>query len=217
MNGFRLKMIAFASMVVDHVGYVFFPEMGFMRIIGRLAFPIFAFLVAEGVYRTKDLKKYLLRMLGAAIVTEVIFDLAFYGQWFHIGHQNVMFTFSLVIAGYMLMEKLSHNQKDLKWLVAFGVAFLGSMLRVDHGMFGIMIVMVFILMRDQKYYKFLLAALIMVSYTLLGSQYYAFSALAIPLLYLYDNRQGIRAKYLFYVLYPGHLLVIFLIQVFLVK
>ena len=94
LDGTMLKIIAMVSMVFDHTGDVFFPEMQWMRIVGRLAMPIFSFCIAEGYVHTRNRKKYLLRMGIFALVSEVPFDLAFEGK-ISLDHQNIMLTFFL--------------------------------------------------------------------------------------------------------------------------
>ena len=79
LSALDLKLLAMAAMLVDHMGYLLFPTAMWMRYVGRLAFPIFAFQIAEGWYRTHDREKYTLRLLICAVVSEVPFDLAFSG------------------------------------------------------------------------------------------------------------------------------------------
>ena len=82
INTFTLKCIAIISMLIDHIGMVLFPEQLIFRMIGRLAFPIFAYVLVEGFFYTKNINKYLLRLGVFAIVSEVPFDLAYSGKWF---------------------------------------------------------------------------------------------------------------------------------------
>ena len=82
LNGTALKSIAALIMVIDHIGYMFFPKVIWIRKVGRLSFPIFAFFVAEGFFYTKDKRRYLFRMLLFAAFSELPFDLAFFGKWY---------------------------------------------------------------------------------------------------------------------------------------
>ncbi|NLC03985.1 MAG: TraX protein, partial [Tissierellia bacterium] len=86
-----LKIIALISMVIDHYGAIFQSGIDIYRIIGRLAFPIYAFLLVEGYTHTRDVKKYGRRLLIFALVSELPFDLAFYGK-LSFTHQNIFFT-----------------------------------------------------------------------------------------------------------------------------
>ena len=87
LDGTTLKIIAMISMVFDHVGDMFFPDVMWPRMIGRLAMPIFSFFIAEGFAHTRDKKKYLGRLGLFALISEIPFDLAFDGR-LGLGHQN---------------------------------------------------------------------------------------------------------------------------------
>ena len=113
LSALDLKLLAMAAMLVDHMGYLFFPQARWMRCVGRLAFPIFAFQIAEGWYRTRDRKKYTLRLLICAVVSEVPFDLAFSGTPVDAGYQNVLWTF--FIAAAALWAAAAARQTVLCW------------------------------------------------------------------------------------------------------
>ena len=92
LSAMTLKYIAMATMLVDHMGYVLFPWTLWLRCVGRIAFPIFAFQIAEGCIRTHDRRRYALRLLLFAVLTEVPFDLAFSGRPLDPSYQNVLWT-----------------------------------------------------------------------------------------------------------------------------
>ena len=85
MSAFTLKMIALVTMIIDHVGAVFFPEIIWLRYIGRISMPIYAFLLVQGYQHTRDFKRYVIRMAIFAVVSEVPYDLLFHGSWLEFG------------------------------------------------------------------------------------------------------------------------------------
>ena len=213
LDAFTLKMIAIITMVIDHTGAVLFPYNIWFRMIGRLSFPIFAFFIVEGFAHTGNMVKYVSRMLFFALLTEPVFDFAFYGK-IYFGYQNVMFTFLAALLGLSVMEivkKRISNDFAAK-LVSLGViitaALLAQFLHTDYGAFGVMLVYVYYELRERFFEKHFLSTLVQVVCETGISRLSAFST--IPLM-LYNGKRGIGIKYLFYTFYPAHLLVLYLI------
>lgn len=213
LDAFTLKMIAIVTMVIDHTGAVLFPYTMWFRMIGRLSFPIFAFFIAEGFSHTGNIVKYIVRMLFFALITEPVFDFAFYGR-IYFGYQNVMFTFLAALLGLYGMEKVKeriHNQTaanaaGLGIIIAASLA--AQVFHTDYGAFGVMLVYVYYELREQFFEKHFLSTLVQVVCETGISRLSAFSTF--PLM-LYNGKRGIRIKYLFYAFYPAHLLVLYLI------
>lgn len=145
LTGFQLKIIALITMVIDHVGAVFFPEFDFLRAIGRTAFLLYAFLTAEGCRRTGDRKRYLLRLGLFALISEVPFDLAF--GYVLVGdrlpsvdllsHTSVFFTLFFAVTCVRIYDTLLHQPRRIR-LLGGGAGCLGVLLgilliRVVHG------------------------------------------------------------------------------------
>ena len=100
---FKLKMLAVISMSIDHTGAVLMPDCIWLRIIGRLAFPIYCFLLVQGFRNTSNIKKYIGRLALFAVVSEIPFNLAFYGTIIAEEFRNVFFT---LLLGLLLLNLL---------------------------------------------------------------------------------------------------------------
>ena len=100
-----LHIIAMTLMLMDHLWATLLPAREWLTCAGRVAFPIFAFMAVEGYFHTRSFKKYILRMLLFAVLSEIPFDLMYGGTWFYPVHQNVLWTFLLSLLGVWLMEQ----------------------------------------------------------------------------------------------------------------
>ena len=128
LSAFDLKLLAMAAMLADHIGYLFFPQALWMRCVGRLAFPIFAFQVAEGWYRTCNRRRYFLRLALCGLLSEIPFDLAIGGQPIDPGYQNVLWTFCIAAAALWAMEALQRRLQIPLPLAALPAAGAGYLL-----------------------------------------------------------------------------------------
>ncbi len=208
LNSFQLKWIAIATMLIDHVGAVLFPyEMGF-RIIGRISFPIFCFLLAEGFFHTKDVKRYMLRLFIFALISEVPYDLAFRGEIWYQERQNVFFTLFLGVFLLYLMKMSSGFL--LKFGEAFFVMYMAEFLCTDYGGRGILLILIYYVLREKKGINVCAGAAWNLLYGWRMIQNYGM--LAAPFLALYNGKRGPKLKYFFYVFYPAHLLVLYYLK-----
>lgn len=215
LDGTSLKLIAMITMIFDHVGDSLFPELTWMRIIGRIAMPIFAFCVAEGFGHTRDKLKYLKRMLIFAAVSEVPFDLFGTDKVLEFTHQNIMFTFALAILALILFEKLSSGGKKsglvAGWAILIVSFVLALVLKTDYSFLGVLLVEVFYLLRKKD--LLIRDGVGLVCYLALRNMgIYLWGAVGFILIAFYNGEKGRGLKYLFYVFYPAHLLLIFLIR-----
>lgn len=207
MDGTVLKLIACLSMFIDHLGAVCLSGMMGFRIIGRLAFPIYCFLLVEGAVHTHDMKKYILRMGIFALISEVPFDLAFYHRLVYTEHQNVFFTLGLGLLAIWFLEHLDIPDVLYKLLVIIAVGLIAEFFNTDYGFTGIAVICVFYYLREQPQLKYPIAAILLAAMG--GVEVYAVLAL-IPIL-LYNGRRGRQTKvmqYGFYIFYPAHLLLL---------
>ncbi len=219
-----LKWIAIIAMIIDHVGatifpYSVYPNMIILRVIGRIAFPIFAFLIVEGYMHTKDVKKYGIRLLAFAVISEIPFDLAFFGKIFMMEYQNVFFTLVLGLLGLYAYDKLKDKNKVLGSLAVFAVGLLALLLKTDYNIFGVLIIFgIYTAVNKPKQCLWIAIVNIIMAiyYTMLGGSYLQiFALLSIPFIIIYNGEPGKRMKYLFYIIYPGHIFILFLIQRFI--
>lgn len=204
-----LRIIALITMVIDHVGLVFFPDYFIFRIIGRLAFPLFAFGIAQGYLHTKNLSKYFQRILLLALISQPIFYLLF-----NQGALNICFTLTLGLAAIYLYDKGKHW-----WIKVFGILFilfLGQWLNVEYGAYGILLILCFYIFRN-NILLILFGSLLVFAQTLLNYDQilnlFAIIFAIIPLFLVYyikDINFKIN-KWVQYLFYPVHLLIIYLI------
>lgn len=211
MNSLLLKLIALTTMIIDHYGAIFQPGNLTFRLIGRLAFPIYCFLLVEGFFHTKDVRKYSLRLLLFALISEFPFDYAFFGGVYW-GHQNIFFTLFIGLIAMILLEKSKDGSYITKLLIGLGAAFIATILSTDYAYIGIIYILAFYYTHGITSLKRLsIVAAIMFLTNMIGSsglQQYSLIAL-IPLM-MYNNKQGLKNKILqisFYAAYPLHLLI----------
>ncbi len=220
LSGNTLKIIALITMTLDHIGVQIFTESTLLRIIGRLAFPIFAYMIAEGCLYTKNRARYLINMAALALVCQLVY-------FFALGslYQCILVTFSLSIALIYLFDNAVKTKN-----AAIGLAFVLSLLAVyaasevlpllllntdfgiDYGFFGIMLPVI-VFAGKNKVQKLALSfvGLAFVSLASGGIQWYCL--LSLVLLALYSGERGrAKIKNLFYIYYPVHLVVIYLIS-----
>ena len=207
INTFTLKMIAVAAMLIDHVGAVLLPQFEILRIIGRLAFPIYAYTLVQGFQYTRNLKKYLLRLGALALISEIPFDLAFFRTIFEPGHQNVFFTLFLGILMLALMTGTSSKVKQM--LCVLGIMVLSELLCTDYSSMGILMIFWFYQNRNQNVMQYIGITVINV-FLMGGTQMYA--ALALIPIYFHNRKEGPKSKLFFYGFYPIHLIGLYLIS-----
>lgn len=237
LSAAALHILAMALMLMDHLWATLLPAQEWLTCAGRVAFPIFAFMAVEGYFHTHDLKKYTLRLLLFALLSEIPFDLMYGGTWFYPVHQNVIWTLLLGILGIHLMETVRKKQKTglyllVSALVVAAGAVLGTLGMVDYYGAGVLTVFIFYFFHGhgRKWWCLLgqLAALYWVNVELLGGLMYpiqlfgmdfelcqqGLALLALVPIWLYRGRQGYHSKpfqYACYAFYPVHMLLLVLV------
>lgn len=234
-----LHIIAMTLMLMDHLWATLLPAKEWLTCAGRVAFPIFAFMAVEGYFHTRSFKKYILRMLLFAVLSEIPFDLMYGGTWFYPVHQNVLWTFLLSLLGVWLMEQVRKKGKTWMYLlvcvlVVLAGLVLGTLCMVDYYGAGVLTVFVFYFLHGRKWWCFLgqLAALYWLNVELLGGLMYpvqlfgmefelcqqGLALLALIPIWLYRGRQGYHSKpfqYLCHAFYPVHMLLLVVVLNFI--
>ena len=214
LSGSTLKIIAIILMVIDHIGAILFPNLIVLRIIGRSAFPIFCFLLVEGLMHTHNKWHYALRLGIFALISQVPFSLALADTPIYLEHLNVFFT--LFIGLLMLIGFEYSKEQSLSCIVIFICAiFVADTLRTDYGAMGIMIILIFYFYNKQKNFLGLAIALFIVNSLSPSTQ--IFSVFSLIPIYFYNGKRGISLKYVFYIFYPVHLLILYFIGHYLDK
>ena len=215
-------------MTIDHASVIFIgTSPTIWRLIGRIAFSIFAFLIAQGVKHSKSNFKYALRLLLFAFISEIPYDFAFYGSIFTTEKQNVYFTLFLGLLSIIILEKLQKINLDI--LAVFSTVFFASaamILRTDHGFMGVVVITLMYVFSQVKtsarYAGFALSSLLTcfavtssLNFAFIPQQAYA-TLSVIPIAF-YNGKRGKKInKYTFYVFYPLHILVLVLIKKFII-
>ena len=212
LTGNQLKLIAMLTMTIDHIGMQLFPRLLWLRIIGRLAMPIYAYMIAEGCRHTRDRKKYLSRLLGMGALCQAVYLVAMGSLY-----QCILITFSLSVMLICLMDRVEQEKNARNWGLLLGgtmlTVFLCTVLpdllpdtdyAVDYGLPGVLLPVLIYGAGTRG----LVLGLIL---TGLNSGYVQwYSLLAVPLLFLYIGQRGkANIGKLFYWYYPIHLVVIY--------
>ncbi len=213
MSRFQLKILAIVTMLVDHTGAILFPQFPVLRIIGRISFPIFAFLISEGLLHTSNVKKYLWRLFLFALISEVPFDLAFYGQLFHPQRQNIFFTLVLGLAAIAFLNVYRNRNWVVAGTFAAAMMLLAEFLHTDYGWFGVALVILFYCFKNNRANCVIAFILLVAVYSLSYSLLEFFCIVSILPILLYHGQKGKwNWKYFFYAFYPVHLLLLYFIH-----
>lgn len=218
-------------MLCDHLWGASFVMHDIFTCIGRLAFPIYAFMIVEGYFHTGSLKKYVTRLFLFAVISEIPFNLVMGSRVFFPIHQNVLWSFLIAIGLIHWNEKTKSKQIWKRVLVAvatFVIAYIGGLITfVDYYHSGILILLTFYFFRGKKWWHYLgqLVCMWYINFEMLGGYGYeitilcnvhfiarqGIALLALIPIWLYQGRQGYHSKalqYFYYAFYPLHLLLL---------
>lgn len=226
-----LHLLAMFFMLLDHM-WATVLSWNWMTCVGRLAFPIFAFMAVEGYFHTRSFRRYLLRLLVFAVVSEIPFNLMYGSSILYPYHQNVIWTFLLSLACIRLIEAAKATGKGWIYIAAAVGAtgagcLLGYLLMPDYYGAGVLTVLTFYFFRGKRWWCLLGQALALywINVELLQGLFYTVSVFGMELeiaqqglavlalipIWMYRGKQGLHSKafqYLCYGFYPVHMLVL---------
>lgn len=207
-------------MLIDHIGIIFFPNMVILRTIGRLSFPIFAFLVSEGYIHTRSIEKYLARIFVFFVISQPIFQNV-------IKNYTTLNIFSSLFLGLLAIHIYNKIQnKNYAFFIVILISVFAQMIKTEYGFYGIFVIFTFYLFNIKSDFKKLFFSQLFLIFPFLYFNLNIFSkgiinwtpccyfAAILPLFLIkyYNGQRGPNLKYLFYTFYPAHLLILGLIK-----
>lgn len=230
----QLKWIAMLTMLIDHIGFLFLGHLGeesllylLFRIIGRISFPLFCFLLVQGFLSTRNEARYAGRLFVFALISEIPYDFFKYGKLFYLKDQNILFTFSISVLVLMLLKRIEFSDIPYykllrRLLVVICGVIVTYLLRTDYALLGILYTAVIYGCRRRLYEQFFLLGILM----LMSNWLNPWQILALPFLYFCrdkilekeqagDERPAAYWKYMFYMFYPVHMILLKIIYIIL--
>lgn len=204
MNSFQIKILACVFMAIDHIGAIIYPETDWFRVIGRLSFPLFAFLIGEGYRYSKNVKAYMKRLLIYGIILQIPFSFAFSNS-----ELNIFFTLFLGLCMIYIDDKEKKIMVKIALIIL--ILWIGTKLKVDYEFYGILLIFALYKLKD----NFILMVLVVILLNLSVINIYNYQSVSIfslIFIYLYNNKLGYSSKlskYGFYLFYPLHLMIIY--------
>ena len=229
MNAFDIKLVAILSMVSSHAGIFLLPQYPILVAIGNVAFPIFAWLIANGARHSRDINRYLLRLVAFAGVSQIPFTLANQLIGSPLLYLNVFFTLSLGLLAIAVARKYANRAFTFAAFAACAIIAQAS--NTDYGAAGVLSIIAFYLLFDRRLYLALAQFFILVILPLAVPSIRQFGRMpienpyfdhpvdpiallaALAVIGVYNNNEGIRMKYFFYAFYPLQYIAIYLVLV----
>lgn len=212
MNTFQLKVIAIIAMLIDHMGLFLFPQYVIFRIIGRLAFPLFCWLIANGAHHTHNIGRYLQRLYWFALIAQVPFFLANHLIDPHFSGLNVLCT---LFFGLLAIYFIQRSGNRVYWVIVTAVfAAIAQFLQADYGGLGVVSIVLFYvfysnfrMMVVAQVILYLAPFILLPDY--LSKLFEPFGLFSLFFIRFYNDKPGLAAKYLFYIIYPVQYLVFY--------
>lgn len=207
-------------MLSDHIGDALIGGFSSFNLVGRIAFPIFAFQSVQGYIYTKDFKKHMIKLFIFACISQIPFML-FLSTFTNNFSLNIFFTFFLGLLALYVYDKCQN--KILGFLFVILTSLIAYLIKVDYGVFGILLIFAFYIFKDDKI-KMIISCTILsfakyipkiIMYPYLLNHYLLcglFTSLSLLFICFYNKKEGPKAKYFFYIFYPLHLLILYILK-----
>ena len=226
-----LKLIAFVTMTIDHIGAVFFPEVIVLRIIGRIAFPLFAYCLVVGYFYTRDVKKYLGRIFLLALFSQPFYMPLFYPETISIlfsagSYQTLYSAFSVIWnnihlnVGFTLFLGLlaMHSLQNKRWGIFASAVLLSCLPAVEYGLYGMLLILLIDIAQKSftKEFAFAVGFYLFLGFFSLGLSAIAlqgFALLALPLMLIKTDSKIRLPRWLNYGFYPAHLALLYALTI----
>lgn len=211
MSSFSLKIIAIIAMTLDHWNVILGGPI-YMRILGRLSFPIFSFLIVEGYRHTKNKKKYFVKIF----LYSILLQMPVYFLYSKEENLNIFFTLA---SGILLLSILENNKMSnvIKYFCALILLIISEYLKFDYGSYGIVSIFIFYKFKEKKTLISFLFLLVNIVYIFSGKIFsiQIFSLFSLIFIFKYNGEEGKKNKQFFYLYYPTHILLLYLLSKFI--
>lgn len=221
INSNILKLIAIMTMLIDHIGFVFFPSFSLLYYIGRISFPIFAYLISYSFFISNHKRDFLIKLLLFAFVSEIFYDFVFYNS-LTLYYQNIFFEYFIVLFFYLIylkIKELFKNEKSYDLIIIY--IFLGIIagvasekLHFCYGLFGVVLMWFGIGMEEYSFDKKIFI-LLLILVLLFNNIDFLIQCLVFILCYFLGNRRGKKSRKWEWYIYPAHLFLLFFIKIVL--
>lgn len=212
MTIFIIKIIACITMVLDHIKYVYEPSVNFVTLyLGRISFPLFAFLATEGYVHTSNIKKYFQRLIIFGIISQIPFMIfrMYVGNWMML---NIMFTLILGLIAILIFDKIENKFISIPLVLL--IILCGNFFHVDYGAYGVLLIFILYLFKNKKVLLTIsYIGVIVLHYYLIGGLNMnnifniIFTIFPITIILVYNGKLGKKLKYFYYWFYPVHMII----------
>ena len=213
----ELKILAVFTMLIDHIGVLFFPHITLFRLVGRIAFPVFCFLISYSFIKTTNRIKLFYKLFIFAVLSEIIYDLFFYHELFYFDSQNIFFQYALCLLGWILYCDVKEKNKgkishfvifEIYVLIGILLGILSIFLYLGYEYIGVVYIWILLYIYENNHYVFPLFILILLSLFVLDAGIFIQNFIIIFCLIMGKHERKMRMKWV-YLFYPIHLCILY--------